>query len=69
MQASYSVSYNGIMKVERLYDWQLNIDQVLGIQRRLQAQVNRSGQVVSPHFIAGVNLKQKKDLVAPEFSY
>jgi deoxyribonuclease V len=44
------------VKVERLHDWQLNINQALAIQRRLAVQVNRSGRVISPHFIAGVDI-------------
>ncbi len=44
------------MKVERLHDWQLNINQALDIQRRLQTRVSRSGRVISPRFIAGVDI-------------
>lgn len=48
------------MKIERLHDWQLNIDQALDMQRRLQVQVFRSGRVISPRFIAGVDIAAGK---------
>ena len=48
------------MKVERLHDWQLSVSQALDIQRRLQARVSRSGRVISPRFIAGVDISVGK---------
>ncbi len=48
------------MKVERLHNWQLSVDQALGIQRRLSVQVSRSGRVISPRFIAGVDISAGK---------
>lgn len=48
------------MKVERLHNWQLNIDQALEMQRRLQARVSLSGRVISPRFIAGVDISAGK---------
>ncbi len=50
----------GGVKIERLHDWQLNIDQALDMQRRLQVQVFRSGRVISPRFIAGVDIAAGK---------
>ena len=44
------------MKVARLHDWQLSIAQAKSLQRRLSAQVSRSGQVITPYFIAGVDI-------------
>ncbi len=46
--------------MERLHNWQLNIDQALKMQRRLQALVSRNGRVISPHFIAGVDISAGK---------
>ncbi len=48
------------MEVERLHNWQLNVDHALDIQRRLQAKVSRSGRVISPRFIAGVDISAGK---------
>jgi len=50
----------GVMKVERLHDWQVNISQALDLQRKLAAQVSRVGEVVSPRFIAGVDISVGK---------
>ena len=44
------------MKIERLHDWQLSVPQAMDIQQRLSAQVSRSGEVATPHFIAGVDI-------------
>ncbi|TET17686.1 MAG: deoxyribonuclease V [Dehalococcoidia bacterium] len=44
------------MKVERLHGWQVSSAQALDIQRRLAAQVSRSSEVVTPRFIAGVDI-------------
>ena len=48
------------MKVERLHSWQLSIAQALDTQRRLAAQVSRSGEVTAPRFIAGVDISVSK---------
>ena len=42
--------------MERLHSWQVSPTQALDIQRRLAAQVSRSSQVTTPHFIAGVDI-------------
>jgi len=44
------------VKVERLHSWQLGPSQALDMQRRLAAQVSRSGKVTAPQFIAGVDI-------------
>ena len=44
------------MKVERLHSWQVSPAEALDIQRSLAAQVSRSSQVATPHFIAGVDI-------------
>jgi len=36
----------GMMKVERLHDWQVNISQALDLQRKLAAQVSRVGPYI-----------------------
>lgn len=44
------------MKINKLHDWQIDTDEALKIQRRLSAQVLRSGEVVAPRLIAGVDV-------------
>ncbi len=48
------------MKVKKLHGWQLSVAQALDLQRRLAAQVSRSSEVITPHFIAGVDISAKK---------
>jgi len=48
------------MKVERLHSWQVSPTQALELQRRLAAQVSRSNEVTTPHFIAGVDISAGK---------
>ncbi len=48
------------MKVESLHSWQVSIVQALDIQRRLAAQVSRTSEVVTPRFIAGVDISADK---------
>ena len=48
------------MKVENLHGWRVSIDQAVDIQLRLAAQVSRSGEVGTPHFIAGVDISADK---------
>ncbi len=42
--------------MERLHSWQVTAHQARGIQQRLAAQVARSGEIPTPHFIAGVDI-------------
>jgi len=44
------------VKVERLHSWQISLAQALDVQRRLSAQVSRSGDLATPQFIAGVDI-------------
>ena len=44
------------MKVKRLHDWQLSVTEALEVQHRLATQVSRSGEVVTPRWIAGVDV-------------
>ena len=48
------------MKVERLHSWQVSTAEALDIQRRLARQVSRSSQVITPRFIAGVDISAEK---------
>ena len=48
------------MKVERLHSWQVSTAEALDIQRRLARQVSRSSQVITPRFIAGVDISVEK---------
>ncbi|MFH1381875.1 MAG: deoxyribonuclease V [Chloroflexota bacterium] len=44
------------VKVHQLHRWQLSTAEALGLQRRLASQVSRDNEVVSPRFIAGVDI-------------
>ena len=48
------------MKVKRLHGWQLSVTQASALQHRLAAQVARSGGVIAPHLIAGVDIATGK---------
>ena len=48
------------MKVEQLHSWQVSTTEALDIQRRLAGQVSRNSGVVTPHFIAGVDISAGK---------
>jgi len=48
------------VKLQRLHSWQVSVEQALEIQRRLAAQVSRSGEVDTPQFIAGVDISAPK---------
>ncbi len=48
------------MKVEGLHSWQVSVEQALDIQRKLAAQVSRSGGVATPHFVAGLDISAPK---------
>jgi len=58
------------VKVESLHSWQVSIAQALDLQRRLAAQVSRTGEVVTqvsrtgevvtPRFIAGVDISSDR---------
>lgn len=43
-----------------MHGWRVSIDQAVDIQLRLAAQVSRSGEVGTPHFIAGVDISADK---------
>ena len=48
------------MKVNRLHGWQVSTAQALEIQARLAAQVSRNSEVVTPRFIAGVDISAER---------
>ena len=52
--------YNCCVKVKKLHRWNLSIVQAVEMQRRLAAEVSRSGEVIAPHFIAGVDISVGK---------
>ncbi len=48
------------MKVNRLHSWQVNYAEALDTQLRLAARVSRSSEVITPRFIAGVDISAGK---------
>jgi len=48
------------VRIERLHSWQVSPAQALDIQQRLAAQVSKSSEVATPHFIAGVDISVGK---------
>ena len=60
LSEDYAIAIIGSVKVKRLHSWQLNLAQALDMQRRLAAQVSRSSEVTTPHFIAGVDISVSK---------
>jgi deoxyribonuclease V len=50
------------MKVAELHGWRVGIPEAREIQRILAEKVSRSGEVESPHFIAGVDISVKREV-------
>jgi len=48
------------VKIEKLHDWQVSIPEAMEIQRRLAAQVSRNSEVITPRFIAGVDISAER---------
>ncbi len=46
----------GVVKIEELHAWRLNVAQARDIQQRLSRQVSWTGEVIEPSFIAGVDI-------------
>jgi len=46
----------GSVKIDRLHSWQVNYAEALDTQLRLAAQVSRRSEVITPRFIAGVDI-------------
>jgi len=56
LSEDYTIAIIRSVKIKRLHNWQLTPSQALDTQRRLAAQVSRSGEVATPRFIAGVDI-------------
>ena len=48
------------MKAKTLHKWKLGVSQAKDIQKRLALEVSRSGEVISPKYIAGVDIAAGK---------
>jgi len=48
------------MKIKEPHEWQLGIAEAVDLQHRLATQVSRSGEVIAPRFIAGVDISAGK---------
>jgi deoxyribonuclease V len=48
--------YNRGVRLRKRHTWQLSIAEALEMQRRLAGEVLRSGEVVGPRFIAGIDV-------------
>jgi len=48
------------VKIEELHSWQVSIAQALDIQQRLAALVSKNSEVITPRFIAGVDISGQK---------
>ncbi len=46
--------------MKRLHSWQVSIPQALDLQGRLAAQVSRNSEIITPRFIAGVDIAAGK---------
>jgi len=60
LSVDYLVAIIKGVKVEKLHSWQVSTAQALDLQRRLAAQVSRNNEVVTSHFIAGVDISAGK---------
>ncbi|MFC1985482.1 deoxyribonuclease V [Chloroflexota bacterium] len=60
MSRFYAVAIIDSVKVKRFHSWQLSIAQALEIQRELAAQVAKNNEVITPNFIAGVDISVRK---------
>jgi len=56
-----SSGYNRVVKVGSLHGWRVTTSQAFDIQLRLASQVRRSNEVVSPRFIAGVDISVDRE--------
>ena len=60
LPATFVVAIISSMKVERLHGWQVSYTEALDTQLRLAAQVSRISEVITPRFIAGVDISAGK---------
>jgi len=56
LPATFIIVIIGSVKVDRLHSWQVNYAEALDTQLRLAAQVSRRSEVITPRFIAGVDI-------------
>jgi deoxyribonuclease V len=48
--------YNRVVELTELHSWQLSATEAVEMQRRLAASVLRGGEILKPHYIAGVDV-------------
>lgn len=48
------------VNIKKLHDWDISVAQAIDLQRRMAAEVVRSGEVITPRFIAGVDISVEK---------
>ena len=60
MSEGYVAAIIGSMKVESLHSWQVSIAEAFEIQRKLAAQVSKKSEVITPRFIAGLDISAGK---------
>jgi len=56
LPAAFVVAIISSVKVEKLHSWQVNYAEALDTQLRLASQVSRKNEVITPRFIAGVDI-------------
>jgi len=60
LSSDNNTRYNHSMRVETLHNWQVSVAQARDIQQRLAEQVSATGEVITPHYIAGVDISAPK---------
>ena len=60
LPTTFIVAIIGSVKVNRLHSWQVDYAEALDTQLRLAARVSRSNEVITPRFIAGVDISAGK---------
>jgi deoxyribonuclease V len=61
LSGRYQSRYNRVVKIGSLHGWQVSPSQAFDIQLRLASQVRRTNEVVSPRFIAGVDISVDRE--------
>jgi deoxyribonuclease V len=56
----FSNSYNRLVKGRKLHEWKLAVTEAREVQNRLAARVQRTGRVIAPRFIAGVDVSASR---------
>ena len=52
--------YNRCVRLQQLHDWNLTTSEAKDLQNRLASEVYRTGSVVEPRFIAGIDVSTTK---------